>query len=117
MRIAIAVFDGVDELDVFGTELAATTNHNARDELRAKGVTVLDERVLDDGDVVTAAGLGAGLDLGAWIVERLLGTETADRVCTSLEYARQGRVYPTSRAVAGDEAPSAGDRDRCRQGR
>ncbi|MFI6064019.1 DJ-1/PfpI family protein [Micromonospora sp. NPDC051227] len=32
----------------------ATTNRNAYDELRAHDVTVLDERVVDDGDRVAA---------------------------------------------------------------
>ncbi|GLH96361.1 hypothetical protein Pa4123_16350 [Phytohabitans aurantiacus] len=36
----------------------------------AHGVTVLDERVVDDGDRITAGALTAGLDLGLWITER-----------------------------------------------
>jgi transcriptional regulator GlxA family with amidase domain len=41
----------------------ATTNFNAYDELRAYGVNVRKERVVDDGDRITAGALTAGLDL------------------------------------------------------
>jgi transcriptional regulator GlxA family with amidase domain len=71
----------------------ATTNRNAVDELRPLVGTVIDERVVDDGDRITAAALTAGLDLGLWITERELGTEAADRVSASLEYPRNGRVW------------------------
>jgi transcriptional regulator GlxA family with amidase domain len=64
----------------------ATTNRNAYDELRALDVTVLDERVVDDGDRVTAGALSAGLDLGLWLTERELGAATADRVAATIEY-------------------------------
>jgi transcriptional regulator GlxA family with amidase domain len=71
----------------------ATTNRNAVEELRPLVGTVIDERVVDDGDRITAAALTAGLDLGLWITERELGTEAADRVSASLEYPRHGRVW------------------------
>ncbi|MCX5065497.1 DJ-1/PfpI family protein [Micromonospora lupini] len=66
----------------------ATTNRDAYDELRAYDVTVLDERVVDDGDRVTAGALAAGLDLGLWLTGRELGAATADRVAATIEYAR-----------------------------
>jgi len=73
----------------------ATTNRNAVEEFRPLVATVIDERVVDDGDRITAAALTSGLDLGLWIAERELGTETADRVSASLEYPRWGRVWRT----------------------
>lgn len=79
------------------TDSYATTNRNAVEEFRPLVGTVIDERVVDDGDRITAAALTAGLDLGLWITERELGTETADRVSTSLEYQRQGRVWRAPR--------------------
>lgn len=78
----------------------ATTNRNAFEELRGYGVEVVDERVVDDGLIITAGGLTAGLDLGLWIVERELGTAVADRVCRSIEYVRHGRVWRSSRSDA-----------------
>jgi transcriptional regulator GlxA family with amidase domain len=71
----------------------ATTNRSAQDELRELGVHVVDERVVDDGTVITAGGLTAGIDLGLHIVERELGTEAADLRARSIEYVRQGRVW------------------------
>ncbi|MCO6010938.1 DJ-1/PfpI family protein [Actinoallomurus purpureus] len=71
----------------------ATTNHNAFDELAPHVAEVIDERVVDDGDRITAGGLTAGLDLGLWITERELGSERADQVSRSMEYERQGRVW------------------------
>ncbi|MEH1129898.1 DJ-1/PfpI family protein [Micromonospora sp. CPCC 206061] len=64
----------------------ATTNRNAYEELRAYDVTVVDERVVDDGDRITAGALTAGLDLGLWITVRELGAATANRVAATIEY-------------------------------
>jgi len=75
------------------TDRYGTTNRNALHEFSPLVGTVIDERVVDDGDRITAAALTAGLDLGLWITERELGTEAADRVSASLEYPRQGRVW------------------------
>jgi len=58
----------------------ATTNHNAYGELRARGVEVLEQRVVDDGDRITAGALSAGIDLGLWITEREMGAERAAAV-------------------------------------
>jgi putative intracellular protease/amidase len=71
----------------------ATTNRNALDELRGFGAIAVEERVVEDGQFITAGGLTAGIDLGLWIVEREKGTATADDVASSIEYERQGRVW------------------------
>ncbi|HEY7048453.1 MAG TPA: DJ-1/PfpI family protein [Jatrophihabitantaceae bacterium] len=71
----------------------ATTNRNAFDELHPHVLDVIAERVVDDGDRITAGGLTAGLDLGLHLVERELGSAVADRVAGSIEYRRQGRVW------------------------
>lgn len=48
-----------------------TTHHDALNDLRASGAQLVDgARVVDDGDLITAAGMTAGLDLALWIVER-----------------------------------------------
>ncbi len=82
----------------------AITHHAAIDDLRAAGATVIeDARVVDDGDVLTAGGVTAGLDLALWIVERELGAGLAAATARELEYERTGRVWQSQAAgsVAG----------------
>jgi transcriptional regulator GlxA family with amidase domain len=69
---------------------AAVTHHGALDDLRAFDVDVRDDRVVDDGSVVTAGGVTAGLDLALHLVERLAGDAVADRVAGEMEYERRG---------------------------
>ena len=78
----------------------AVTHAGAIDELRASGAEVVDARVVDDGDLLTAGGVTSGLDLALYIVEREFGRGTADRVATVIEYERR---Y----AVAGRDGESA----------
>ncbi len=51
----------------------ATTHRLGLDLLEATGTTPIDARVVDDGDLVTAAGVTSGLDLGLYLLERELG--------------------------------------------
>jgi transcriptional regulator GlxA family with amidase domain len=67
----------------------AVTHAGALDDLRAAGADVVDARVVDDGDLVTAGGVTAGIDLALHLVERLADREVADEVATRLEYARR----------------------------
>lgn len=60
------------------------------------GAQVIPERVVDDGDIVTAGGITCGLDLGLWLVERFLGAEVARTLEERLEYERRGTVWRNS---------------------
>jgi transcriptional regulator GlxA family with amidase domain len=71
----------------------AVTHHVALGDLRAAGADVVDARVVDDGDIVTAGGVTSGLDLALWLVERLAGPEAAARSAGELEYERRGGVW------------------------
>ena len=66
----------------------ATTHHGRLDLLaRHPEIEVVDDvRVVDDGAVVTAAGITAGIDLGLYLVGRLFGAELASEVASVLEY-------------------------------
>ncbi len=77
----------------------AVTHHGALDDLAESGARVIDARVVDDGDVVTAGGVTSGLDLALHLVERELGAEAAERVARDLEHDRRGTVW--SAAVSG----------------
>lgn len=72
---------------IIGSRRAAT-HHSAREDLAATGATVVNERVVDDGDLVTCGGVTSGLDLALWLVDREIGSEVAELVANRLEYAR-----------------------------
>lgn len=74
----------------------ATTHWSALDELREHGAVVVDARVVDDGDLLSAAGVTSGLDLALWLVEREFGTELANQVAREIEHERRGRVHVAS---------------------
>jgi transcriptional regulator GlxA family with amidase domain len=66
----------------------ATTHHSALEDLRATGADVRETRFVDDGDVLTAAGITSGFDLALHLVEREFGEAVADDVARELEYER-----------------------------
>jgi transcriptional regulator GlxA family with amidase domain len=66
----------------------ATTHHSAWDDLAATGATVVRERVVDDGDLVTGGGVTSGIDVALWLVERFVSAEMADGIAAAIEYPR-----------------------------
>lgn len=70
----------------------AVTHAGALDDLRETGAEVVDARVVDDGDVLTAGGVTSGLDLAVHLVEREFGSEIAELVTTEMEYEPRGRI-------------------------
>ncbi|WP_329101457.1 DJ-1/PfpI family protein [Micromonospora sp. NBC_01699] len=81
-----------------------TTHHRAIAALTEAGGEPVDARVVDDGDVVTAGGVTAGLDLALWLVERFHGAEVAATVARGLEYERQGQVWQSPAPISGGGA-------------
>lgn len=75
------------------TGRSATTHHQALEELRATGAEVVQARVVDDGDIITAGGITSGLDLALWLVERYVDAQTAHTLERQLEYERRGTVW------------------------
>lgn len=71
----------------------ATTHKSALDDLRDFGVDVIEARVVDDGDVLTAAGVISGLDLALWIIKEAYGPDIEDAVTNEIEYYGMGEVY------------------------
>lgn len=70
----------------------AATHHGAQEDLADTGAVVRDARVVDDGDVVTAGGITAGIDLALHLLERTVGPDTAASVAATMEYERRGPV-------------------------
>ncbi|MDG5758581.1 DJ-1/PfpI family protein [Natronococcus sp. A-GB1] len=71
----------------------ATTHQVAIDDLGDSAANVVEERVVDDGDVLTAGGVTAGIDLALWLLEREFGAEIAEAVETEMEHERRGEVF------------------------
>ncbi|WP_245854356.1 DJ-1/PfpI family protein [Micromonospora wenchangensis] len=70
-----------------------TTHTVAKKELAARGGVVKNARVVDDGDLVTAAGITSGLDLALHLVARELNADVAVQVEEALEYQARGTVW------------------------
>ena len=69
--------------------LEVTTFHGAIDGLQKaypKAMVKNGRRYVDNGHVVTTAGISAGIDGSLHVVARLLGRRIADRVATYMEY-------------------------------
>ena len=47
---------------------------------------VAQARWVDDGDIVTASGVSAGIDMALHVIARLFGEETAERLAQGTEY-------------------------------
>jgi transcriptional regulator GlxA family with amidase domain len=77
----------------------ATTHQSAIDDLRAAGADVVDARVVDAGDLITAGGVTSGLDMALWLVEREAGAELAQSVADEVEYTRRSEVWRPSSAT------------------
>ncbi|WP_372673131.1 DJ-1/PfpI family protein [Amycolatopsis kentuckyensis] len=73
----------------------ATTHWMFRDLLAGLGATPVAQRLVEDGRVITAAGVSAGIDLALHLVERLAGRQVATNIQFAIEYdpePPQGRL-------------------------
>jgi transcriptional regulator GlxA family with amidase domain len=69
--------------------LAATTHFLAFDELRAlapRTTCYPSQRYVDNGRIILAAGVSAGIDLALYVVERLLGATYASETARFIQY-------------------------------
>ncbi len=67
----------------------ATTHRAAFEELAAYGVEVADERIVEDGRVISAGGVTSALDLGLYLVEKHWGADARLRIAAQMEYRSQ----------------------------
>jgi transcriptional regulator GlxA family with amidase domain len=73
--------------------LRATTHHRAIDELRRLAPAAIVDpgaRFHDNGRILTAAGISAGIDCSLHLVGRLLGDDVAAATAAYMEYERRG---------------------------
>jgi transcriptional regulator GlxA family with amidase domain len=66
-----------------------TTHWGFRDVVRAYGVEVVDERVVWQGNHISAAGVSAGIDMALTLSERVHGREFAEALQLVIEYDPQ----------------------------
>lgn len=68
----------------------ATSHWSTLSALKAFGVTpVGDQRIVHEGDVITAAGVSAGIDLGMWLAGQIGGEAKAKAIQLMIEYDPQ----------------------------
>ena len=72
----------------------ATTHASAIDLLASYGATALRERVVVDGNIVTAGGVSAGIDLGLHVVEWLEGEGVADAIAEQMNIGHRRSARP-----------------------
>jgi putative intracellular protease/amidase len=83
--------------------LEATTHWVSRPLLEEFGATPVERRVVEQGKIVTAAGVSAGIDMALTLVDRLMGPEAAQAIQLGIEYDPQ----PPFDAGSPAKAPAA----------
>ncbi|MEU4659373.1 DJ-1/PfpI family protein [Streptomyces sp. NPDC023723] len=71
----------------------ATTHHLGMDLLDATGAHAVRARVVDDGDLVSGAGVTSGLDLALHLLDRGIGPRVAHAVEELFAHERRGIVW------------------------
>ena len=64
----------------------ATTHWMARGELGRMGATAVEDRLVDEGQIITAAGVSAGIDMAIHLVAREMGDDLAKSITLGVEY-------------------------------
>ena len=65
----------------------ATTYHTAFAELAAYSVDVLPQKVVRENNIITAAGVSSGIELGLYILREEFGAAVAQEAADNIEYA------------------------------
>jgi putative intracellular protease/amidase len=89
---AAGVLDGID----------AATHWGAFGELGALGVRPTTRRVAEDGKVITAAGVSAGIDMALTLAARIAGDDIAQAIQLEIEYDPQPPFDAGSPEAAGE---------------
>lgn len=97
----------------------ATTHWCSRGLLSAMGVEVSTDRVVEQGKIMTAAGVSSGIDMALTLVQRIYGDEVASAIQLGIEYdpeppldagspekAPKEIVEMVAKVFAGHEPPS-----------
>lgn len=63
-----------------------TTHWRRKDQLKNYDVIVKDERYVQDGKIITSAGVSAGIDMALYLVSKVAGDQTAKMIQLAIEY-------------------------------
>jgi transcriptional regulator GlxA family with amidase domain len=66
--------------------LEATTHWYSLEELRRYGAEPVRERVVEQGKIITAAGVSAGIDMALRLLQRTAGDDAAQAIQLAIEY-------------------------------
>jgi len=70
--------------------MQATTYPNAVEQMKSHGVEIVNKSLVINGNIATAAGCLAGVELIGWIIEKLFGKKLRDEVITSVQPVGHG---------------------------
>lgn len=69
--------------------LTATTHWASRELLEQYGARYVEERVVQQGKIITSAGVSSGIDMALTLVAKIAGDDTAKGIQLSIEYDPQ----------------------------
>ena len=69
--------------------LPATSHWSVMDRLKKWGAIPTQERVVESGKIITAAGVSAGIDMGLTLAAKIAGEDVAKRIQLGIEYDPQ----------------------------
>lgn len=64
----------------------ATTHPDSFSDLQNYCLEVLDERIVDEGEVITARGVTSSIDLGLYLCEKFAGAEAKEKIRQVMDY-------------------------------
>jgi putative intracellular protease/amidase len=83
--------------------LRATTHWGSREALAGFGATYVPERYVQDGKIITAAGVSAGIDMALFLAGEVVGKQWAEASQLALEYDPHPPFSSGSLATATEE--------------
>jgi transcriptional regulator GlxA family with amidase domain len=64
----------------------ATTHAARREDLKAYCLDVSEERIVDEGDVITCGGVTAGIDLGLYLCGKFVSLDAKEKIKHQMDY-------------------------------
>jgi cyclohexyl-isocyanide hydratase len=90
-RLKVSVCTGALLLGAAGylRDRRATTHPNSYEELKSYCDRVVHDRVVDEGDIVTAGGVTSAIDAGLHVAGKIAGAEARKKIAAQMDYPYQ----------------------------